>query len=34
MRLIIIVEGQAEEALVKDVLAPHLQDHGIYTALQ
>ncbi len=29
MRLIVVVEGQTEEAFVKDVLRPHLADHGI-----
>lgn len=30
MRLIVVVEGPTEEVFVKDVLAPHLVDHGVY----
>ena len=32
MRLIIVVEGQTEEAFVKEVLKPHLDDRGVYTS--
>ncbi len=32
MRLIVVVEGQTEEAFVKDVLGPHLDDLGVYTS--
>ena len=32
MRLIVVVEGQTEEAFVKKVLGPHLDDRGIYTS--
>lgn len=32
MRLIVIVEGQTEEAFVKEVLKPHLDDRGVYTS--
>lgn len=28
-RLIMVVEGQSEEAFVKDVLVPHLANHGV-----
>ncbi len=31
-RLIIVVEGQTEEAFVKDVLQPHLATHGVYAS--
>jgi hypothetical protein len=29
-RLLVLVEGQSEEAFVKDTLAPHLAGHGVY----
>ncbi len=32
MRLIVVVEGQTEEAFVKDVLGPHLDAFGVYTS--
>ena len=32
MRLIILVEGQTEEAFIKDVLKPHLDDRGVFTS--
>ncbi len=32
MRLIVVVEGQTEEAFVKDVLGPHLDLLGVYTS--
>ncbi len=32
MRLIIVVEGQTEEAFVKHVLGPHLDACGVYTS--
>ena len=32
MRLIVVVEGQTEEAFVKEVLKPHLDDRGVYTS--
>jgi len=32
MRLIIVVEGQTEEAFVKDVLKPHLDSCGVFTS--
>lgn len=32
IRLIIVVEGQTEEAFVKGLLEPHLEQHGIYTS--
>lgn len=31
-RLIVVVEGHTEEAFVKDVLQPHLNDSGVYTS--
>lgn len=31
-RLLIVVEGQTEEAFVKDLLIPHLADHGVFAA--
>jgi hypothetical protein len=32
MRLVVVVEGQTEEAFVRDVLTPHLADWGVFTA--
>ncbi|MCA9621928.1 MAG: DUF4276 family protein [Myxococcales bacterium] len=32
MRLVIVVEGQTEEAFVKQLLAPHLAAHGVYAS--
>ncbi|MDX9723306.1 MAG: DUF4276 family protein [Myxococcota bacterium] len=32
MRLIVVVEGQTEEAFVKEVLKPHLDGRGVYTS--
>ena len=32
MRLIVVVEGQTEEAFVNHLLAPHLDDHHVYTS--
>lgn len=32
MRLIVVVEGQTEEAFVKDVLVPHLAAHKVFVA--
>ncbi|MCB9520292.1 MAG: DUF4276 family protein [Myxococcales bacterium] len=32
MRLIVVVEGQTEEAFVKEVLKPHLDDRRVYTS--
>jgi hypothetical protein len=32
MRMIVAVEGQTEEAFVKEVLKPHLDDRGVYTS--
>ena len=29
-RIFIVVEGQTEEAFVKEVLRPYLNDHGVY----
>lgn len=29
-RLLVLVEGQSEEAFVRDTLAPHLTDHSVY----
>lgn len=29
-RVMILVEGQTEESIVRDVLAPHLQTHGLW----
>lgn len=32
IRLIVVVEGQTEEAFVKDLLVPHLAHHGVYAS--
>ena len=32
MRLVVVVEGQTEEAFVKDALGPHLWDRGVFAA--
>jgi hypothetical protein len=32
MRLVVVVEGQTEEAFVNDVLGPHLWSHGVFAA--
>jgi hypothetical protein len=32
MRLIVVVEGQTEEAFVKEVLQPHLANYGVYAS--
>ncbi|MEQ1507618.1 MAG: DUF4276 family protein [Myxococcota bacterium] len=32
MRLIVVVEGQTEEAFVHDVLTPHLADHAVFAS--
>lgn len=29
-RLLMLVEGQSEEIFVKQTLAPHLADHGVF----
>jgi hypothetical protein len=33
IRLIVVVEGQTEEAFVKEVLKPHLDQRQIYTSV-
>ena len=32
MRLVVVVEGQTEEAFVKEVLAPHLWGRGVHAS--
>ena len=33
IRLIVVVEGQTEEAFIKDVLAPHLAAYSVYVSV-
>jgi hypothetical protein len=33
MRLIVVVEGQTEEAFVKELIKPHLDDRTVYTSV-
>lgn len=30
IRIFVVVEGQTEEAFVKEVLLPYLNDYGVY----